>query len=100
VQRLSRLTFNVPKGGFAATPLTVRSLVMDEEATLDVDCSSRVRTEVPQTLVSSTQAMVIPASVLEAANAGLGYGRHLYLADGGTALVLRVKSLGTMLLVR
>ena len=100
VLRLGRLTFNVPKCGFAATPLTVKRLVMEEGATLEVDCSSRVRTETPQTLVSSTQVMVIPASVLEAANAGLGYGRHLYLADGNKALVLRADPPGTQIRLR
>ena len=100
IMKKATLRFVIPKTGYVATPLVVKGITMAEDAMLDFDISARPCLDAPLTLVTGTQALTIPASVLTAANEALGRKGQVYLDSTGKKLMLRVWRKGTAVYIR
>ena len=100
IMKNATLRFVIPKTGYAATPLVVKGITMAEDAMLDFDISARPCLDAPLTLVTGTQSLTIPASVLAAANEALDGKGVVYLDNGNKNLMLRVWRKGTSVTLR
>ena len=100
IMKNATLRFVIPNAGYVATPIVGKGLKMTEDAMLDFDISSKPYLDEPLTLVTGTQALSIPASVLAAANERLGRKGVVYLSADNKNLMLRVWRKGTSVSLR
>ena len=100
IMKNATLRFVIPKTGYVATPIVGKGLTMVEDAVLDFDISAKPYLDAPLTLVTGTQALSIPASVLAAANERLGRKGVVYLSADNKNLMLRVWRKGTSVSLR
>ena len=101
----SFLRFEMPEGTYAdgCVPVSARAFSISEDSALEIDCAFGRMSPGKYTLISTTNGITIPASVLEAANASLveqgNSAARLALSNGGKTLLLKV-SKGTVLSFR
>ena len=81
-------------------PYTTKKLTIEDDATLDIDISSKPYLDEPMTLVNGAETLSISDSVLAAANESLGRKGVVYLSADGKSLMLRVWRKGTSVYFR
>ena len=84
-------------------PVSARAFSISEDSALEIDCAFGRMSPGKYTLISTTNGITIPASVLDRANASLveqgNSAARLALSNGGKTLLLKV-SRGTVLSFR
>ena len=104
-QNGSFLRFEMPEGTYAegCVPVSARAFSISEDSALEIDCAFGRMSPGKYTLISTTNGITIPESVLEGANASLveqgNSAARLALSNGGKTLLLKV-SRGTVLSFR
>ena len=104
-QNGSFLRFEMPEGTYAegCVPVSARAFSISEDSALEIDCAFGRMSPGKYTLISTTNGITIPASVLDRANASLveqgNSAARLALSNGGKTLLLKV-SRGTVLSFR